>query len=703
MAKLTDDELATILAGEEQAAVGFHNSTLADDQQNALDYYYGEPFGDEEDGRSQVVTRDVAEVVDHMTVSVLRTFVSGDRVVEFEPKEEGQKEAADDATEAVQYWFMRRQNGYRVLHDWLKSGLIEKIGVVKTACETETKVQRDTLEGVPAEALALIESEGGKIVAATPVAVDEMTGEPIAFDVTVEREVTSKVYRDYTIPSEEYLFARRTRDEDSCDYQAHRSRKTLSDLVEMGFSKSDLEDLPSDDGNADHDTRARNRFEDEEYEDRTTRPDPAMRDVWLLEEYVRIDRDGDGRAELLMVQRVGNKVLHVEEVDEIPFVVFTPFPMQHRLVGQSLADKVMDLQRVRSVILRQSLDAIYFGNNPRTYLNEDSITENTVDDLLTVRPGGIVRYKGALKPETFSPNVALGDAFSMLEMMVGERESRTGITRLNQGLDADTINKTATGTALLQAQGQQIEEYIARNFAECVARLFGKKLRLMKRHADQPMSIKKGGQFKTVDPRSWADDMDLCIQVGLGSGRKEQRLLYRQQVIQLQAEAKQLEPGMVTPEKFFNSAQGLIADMGLGQASDYFVDPNSEEGQAQAAEPSPPDPETLKVQAQAQEAQAKLQLDQQKAAADMQMREQEASLKLELAREEAALKAELEREKAAREYELAVAKMQAEMELARERMAMEREIASERAQYDAAAKTEAAKLSSNRPGGSLSE
>lgn len=699
MAKLSDSELATILASEERAAVGFHNSTLADEQEAALDYYNGEPFGDEEDGRSQVVTRDVAEVVDHMTVSVLRTFVSGDRVVEFEPREEAQKAGADDATDAVHYWFMRKQHGYRILHDWLKSGLIEKIGIVKTACVKETKAKREVVRGVSGEQLALMEQEGGKLVAAEPSGAD-------LFDAIVEREITEKVYRDYTIPSEEFLFAKRTRDEDSADYVAHRTRKTRSDLIEMGFDPETVKGLTSNNADADYDTRARNRFEDEDFAERSDRSDPAMQEVWLLEEYVRIDRDGDGRAELLMVQRVGNTILEVEEVDETPFVVFTPFPMQHRMVGQSLAEKVMDIQRGRSVLLRQTYDSLYQANAPRVLINEDAISDSTVDDLLTVRPGGLIRYKGPVAPVPWTIPNAAAASLPVIELLMGERESRTGITRLNQGLDADSLNKTATGAALMSAQGQQMEEYIARNFAECVARLFAKKLRLIIRHSEGAMPIRKGGQFRSVDPRVWAEDMDLSIQVGLGSGRKDQRLLYRQQLVQLQAEAAQLAPQLVTPEKFFASAVGLVADMGLGQASDYFVDPSSPEAQATAQGPDKPDPEAMKVQADAQAAQAKLQLEQAKAATDAQLRQQEMAARLEGMRQEAELKAQLERERAQREYDLAVAKMNAEMALAERKMQMEAEIARETARINASAKVASAKsdgLPTNRPGGSLSE
>lgn len=767
---MTDDELVGLLRDEERAAISWRDTTLADEQANAIDYYEAEPFGDEEEGRSQVVVPDVAEVVDYMQVSVLRTVCSGDRVVEFEPGDTDQipdmpdppqkppqapqgqpgeqqdpeaaqqaqaalqqyqqakaahdqqmapfrdwekkrTRAAEDATDAVNYIFMRRQNGYKVLLDWLQSGLIEKIGIVKTACITDRKKVRQSVN-VPEEGLALLAQEGAKLVAAE----DDGQG---MWTVTIEQEKEVKRYVDMPVPSEEYLFSARTRDEDDAEYQAHRCRKTLSDLIAMGFDRDVVEALPTDDSVIDLDQRAVSRWSDE-VGDSLTRP-IAMRRVWLLEEYIRVDRDGDGIAELLKVFRVHDVILEAEEVEEAPFVTWTPFPRAHRMVGNSLAEKVMDIQRVSSVLLRQALDGTYMTNAPRMSVNVDGLTDDTFDDLLTVRPGSIVRYRGAYKPEPLNESFDIQKSLGMIEHLQGMREQRTGITRLNQGLDEDTLNKTASGQAQLQATGQQMEEFVARNFAEAMARLFAKKLRLMVEHGN-PIAIKVDGQYRRMDPSSWDGGMNVAVRVGLGSGKKEQRLLYRGQLASFQEKGMQL--GLTSPKKIYNNVSAMVRDANLGNPDDYWVDPDSDD--FKPPEPQQ-DPAIAKAQVDAQIAQQRLQLDAQdmqqrqqlaqaQAQADAEHRQQLAGLQLEseraqaeqkmqlardqaeaqagLAREKADFEANLARESADREYELAVQQMQHDQQLAHERAAGEHAVAMRKAENP---------LPKNRPGGDLSK
>lgn len=669
-------ELATLLQNEERLASNYRSGTLAVEQELAMEYYEAKPFGDEEEGRSQVVTPDVAEVVDYMTISILRTCVSGDRVVEFEANEEEQEEAAQEATEAVSYAFMRGQDGYKVLSDWLQSGLIEKIGVVKTACIEETKKRKENFECDEDQLASLMESDTPPI-AVTPYEEEETTedGQPIGprYLVQVESERTVKRYVDMPIPSEEFLFSVRCRDVDDIGYKAHRVRKTISELIEMGFDRDTVEGLPTEDRGSNLDTRSTARWDDED----VTRESelPGMRRVWLLEEYVHIDANGDGILELLQVFRVGRVILSVEEVEENPFVVFVPFPRAHRMVGNSLADKVMDLQRIRSVIMRQTLDGIYLTNNPRMWLPEECQTDDTIDDLLTVRPGGIIRGRGAGgQPMPLHEPFDVSRGLGIMEFLIGERESRTGITRLNQGLDADAVNKTATGTALMQAQGQQMEEYIARNFAEAMSRLFLKKLRLMVDNGD-PIAVKVEGGFKTVDPKNWSYDMDVSIRIGLGSGRKDQRVANRMQLVQMQREG--LMAGLVHPKNIYKNVAGLIRDMALGEPEDFWPNPDSPEAQQEAAQkaqqPQPPSPEEMKAQADMQAQQAQLQLSQQKAQADIQMQQHKAELSMQLERDKAQLQAELQRQKASAEYDLAMQKMQMDAELQRHRMALEME------------------------------
>jgi uncharacterized membrane protein YqiK len=268
-----------------------------------------------------------------------------------------------------------------------------------------------------------------------------------------------------------------------------------------------------------------------------------------------------------------------------------------------------------------------------------------------------------------------------MEFMLGQRESRTGITRLNQGLDADALNKTATGTALMQAQGQQMEEYLARNFAEALARLMRLKLKLMTRYGGiQKMRV--DGEFREVNPQDWSEDMDVVIRVGLGSGRKEQRLANRMTLLQVQREVMMAGLPIVTPEHIYKSISGLVKDASLGSPNDFVADPSSEEVQAKMAEPPPPSPEEQKMQAEMQMQAAKMQGEQQLSAAKMQAEQQTQAAKLDAMREEAALKAQLARDVAEQDAQLATQKAMFEAQQATAKFEFEKELAVEKLAFE---------------------
>jgi hypothetical protein len=665
----------------------------------AIDFYNGEPFGDEEDGRSQLVTRDVAEVVDYMTVSLLRTVVSGDRVVEFEGRSMAQDQYSDDATETVTQNFMRRQKGYQLVHDWIKAGLIEITGVVKTYAEPQDP-KRHVMQNVPAEALPLIEQQGMKVIEAEESKQMDEQGSP-TLNIAVHQPQPPK-FCDYAVPNEEFRCAPDARDLDSAIYLAHVPPKTISDLRQMGFDADDLDELQSSNSAGMNALEvARNGA--------TTNINMADRDganrrVAYREEHVLYDLNGDGIAERLMVSRVDSHVLAVEAVDDHPFEEWCPFPMPHRRIGQSLAEKVMDIQRTRSVVLRQTMDGFYFSNAPRTFVNEDSLGESTIEDLLTVRPGSIVRFRGVPPIETQS-RFDTSAGLSMLEQMIGERESRTGITRLNQGLDADALNKTATGTALMQAQGQQIEEYLARNFAESLARLFSKKLKIMKKHGGiQPMKV--DGQFKQVDPSQWDEEMDLSVNVGLGSGKKEQRLANRMALLEIQRECIANGLRIVGEQEIYNSMKGVIADSGLGEDSDFVKNPAQ---LGPAPQDDKPDPEMAKVQADAAIEQAKVNAKMQSDNAAHNAEMMKAQAKAHLEEGVAMARMEVEQTKANAAAQLARDKADFEARLAQQKADFEARMAERQMHFDAqhqeakSAREHEAKMSQNREGGDLSK
>jgi hypothetical protein len=643
-------ELLTFLREEYDRC---RDDTLEDERATAIDRYNGEPYGDEEDGRSQVVARDTAEVVDYMVISILRTIVSGDRVVEFVHRN---SDAAAQATETIMHLLMDDQDGYTIIHDWLKAGLLEKNAVAMTYGEPQPS-RRQVLRSVPDIALVQLEEQGARIVEAELVAE---TLEGAVFDVAVVQEEPPR-FCDAAVPNEEFYCSPNARTITEAALKGRRVRKTLSDLVAMGFDAAEVEAIASDAG---FDTLLADARDEGRWTDTARRG--AARAIWWHEEYARFDANGDGVAELLYIQRTADfEVFAVEELsdpEDHPFEDWCPFPMQHRRIGQSLFDKVGDIERIRTVLFRQALDGIYLANNPSTYVHEQSIGENTIEDLLTVRPGRLIRWTGSVAPAERQGNFDPSSGFAMLEQMNGERESRTGITRLNQGLDADALNKTATGTALMQAQGQQVEEYLARNFANALARLFTKKARLLKRYG-KPITVPIDGEFVEVDPSLWPEDMIARPRVGLGSGRKEQRIAYRRELMAIQAEAMAAGLSIVDEGKLFNAARGFVNDVGLGDVGEYFNDPAKPKldpmtGEPLPLPPPPPDPAMAKVEADTQAKRFELQMKFQGQQAQLQLKLMEIQGKLALAQEDAAAKLQLEQQKAFVEAHLAQMEMQ---------------------------------------------
>lgn len=633
---------------------------LNDFHRLAQDFYEAKPFGNEVTGRSQIVLPDVQETIDYMATSVLRTFVSGDRVVEFEATDEEDEAGADQATAAIGFNFMRQQDGFRILHDWCVSGLMQRYGVAKTMMVTEERVKRDTImvmDPVELEGLQGADIEG----------VEET---PEGYAVSIKQQIREKRFIDVAVPASEFRFSPNARHEDEADYLAHCPIKTRSDLVDMGFDREQVYSLPAH-------TRLPGDANDDDVRWEKAESTDALEEVQLCEEYARIDIDGDGIAERVKVFRVENEILRwaggelaIETVDEQPFSVFCPFPRPHRLVGYSLADKVMDIQLARSTIARQLFDGMYSANMPRPIVSETGASENTIDDLLSPIAGAPIRVRDASAVAPFVTSFDVGKSLTVLEWITGERESRTGITRLNQGLDADALNKTATGTAMMQAQGQQQEEFIARNLAEAFARLMAKKYRLWRREGE-PFKAKVDGTYQMIDPASWPEEINVTIRVGLGTGSKDKRIQARMALAPIMAEG--FANGQVRPEHLFHAVDGLVRDLGLGQGDDYWVDPASEEAQAQ---PEQPDPEMLAMQAEQQREQQKMEFEQQKAAAALQLqRETNAAnieaqrekhmLDMEQQREKAALTLQLDRDRAAAEADIAIYRIDREADVKR--------------------------------------
>jgi hypothetical protein len=361
----------------------------------------------------------------------------------------------------------------------------------------------------------------------------------------------------------------------------------------MGYDEDDVNSIPKSDEdiyNTEEIVRSRNI--DEYNLDNPT--DKSTEKVLVYESYIKYDFDEDGVAELRKIISAGESgymVLENMPCDNIPFVTITPIPMPHRFYGRSISELVEDIQLMKSTVMRQLLDNMYLTNNNRVAIMDGMVN---MDDLLTTRPGGVVRTKQppnqVMQPLQSQP--ISNQAFPMLSYLDTVREARTGITKSAQGLDADTLNsKTATGVNTLMTQTQMRSELIARIFAETgVKDLFKKIFELMIKYQDKEKIVMLNNQYVPVRPTEWRDKFNINIVVGLGTGSKEQQILILNNILERQLQAFQLQGGkempMVTLKNMYNTLSKIIENAGLKNVESYFVNPDI--GKQMMAPPTPP-------------------------------------------------------------------------------------------------------------------
>ena len=666
------DQLAlrNLLDSEIDNSIGFLETETIDDRRKALDYYLRRPYGNEIEGRSQIVTGEVAEVIDGALPQLVRVFTASDDIVRFEPKNPGDEEGAKQATEYVNWVFYRDNDGFLVLHNWFKDALLQKIGVVKAYWDDKIEVTKEEYQNLTDDELVLLMADGTReVVEQDTQEIDAgigMDGMPVVMrshNVKVSKKNQSGAVQIENVPPEEFLISKRARDIETAPFVAHRTLMTRSELVAMGFDPKQVDTIPSSNELTFSQERI-SRFDQSEQPDDQSM-DESMEEVEVFECYVRADMDGDGIAELRRVVYAGSEILLDEETDYIPFYSICPIPIPHKFFGNSLADRAMDIQLQKSTITRQMLDNLYLTNNARMGVVEGQVN---LDDMLSVTPGGVVRIKNpnAIVPLTV-PAVA-NQAFPMLEYLDSVQSKRTGISDMQQGLNPDILqNVTAAAIAATMSASSGKIELIARIFAETgVKSLFKGILHLVTKYQDKPRIIRMRGKYVEIDPRSWSNQYDLSISVGLGTGNKQEQMAMLQMVMSKQEQIiQQYGPAnpLVSVGQYRTTLSKFIEAAGFSDTSMFFKEITPEQDQ-QLSNPPPqqqqPDPA---VQAMIQQSQAQIQIAQQKAMADVEADRQKAIADIQLAREKAAAEIQLQREKAASELELRKAEFQVEAQL----------------------------------------
>ena len=659
--KLSDSEIVARIEAEESKSYGVNDSQLSFERSEAINFYLGLPFGNEVEGRSQVVSYDVQDTIESALPQLLKVFVAGDKVVTFDPKGPEDQDAADQETDYVNHVVMEKNAGFNIFYVWFKDALLSKNGYVKVYTETEDEMEEVEYSGLTDAQLQMLASDDKTEVLEHTAYPDPSVDiamlqqqammnnqdpmsimQPMLHDVKLKVTESKDSIKIKNVAPENMMVSVDTTGPSLNDarFVQHRELMAVAEIAEaFNLSESKVEGIMSDIRSVfEQESNARDIYSEEF--DRALDEDDAL----VKDTYIKIN------GERWRYVVLGNQIIYKEKCEYVPFACITPMIMPHRHIGRSYSDLTQDIQMIKSTLLRGQLDNMYLANNGR-YAISDRVN---LDDMLTSRPGGIVRVSGepgsAIMPLQHPPLPA--STFSMVEYMDSMKEKRTGITAYNQGLDSNSLNKTASGVAQIMSAAQQRIELVARTFAETgVKDLFQLVHRLVRTTLTKPDIIRLRNTWVEVDPREWKARKDMSISVGLGAGNKDQQLMHLTTILQMQKEAIQI--GITSPEKIYNALAKLTQNAGFKNPEEFWTNPaNTPEQEGQQQKPTEAE---IMVQGQ-------LQIEQQKAQAQMMQEQERSKNDIIIEREKIIAQAELEKFKAQlkAETDLAIAQLKAQ-------------------------------------------
>ena len=569
---LTDEEVLDILKTESSQAIGAHDGILADQIEKLNDYYHGKPYGNEVEGKSQYVTREVYETVESIMPYLIKVFFSSDQAVIFLPEDEEDIAAARQETEYVNYVFYKENKGFKVGYQWLKDGLMNKVGYVHVSREMPEPVTTFYTGKTEEEAALLAES----IPADFEGDITASQNDDGTFDITVveitgrERTVVANV------PPEEFRISEGDVEPDSARYVAWHSPRTISDIRAMGLEIDD--DIEDNGDELETSTVKLDRHDEISVVDSDSMLDGPNREVILKMEYVRIDKNEDGIAERILFYRVGDTILHEEPVSSQGFCHWSPIIVPHRHHGSTPIDPVMDIQLLKSKVTRNLLDNQERINNGRFAVVDGQVN---LDDLMSSAALGIVRenFSGAVR-ELNTPALDRS-AFDIFALADSWAEKQTGVSERGQGLDPRMFNSnTAASTAeLVMTNAEQKIELIARIFAEtglkdCMLKIH--ELGLKHENPDKKI-MTNNGEFVAINPDEWRTRYDMMVTVGIGNGSKNQQI-FQMQMIEQTMQSIVGAGGLgtiITPQNVWEFAMEKTRVAGRKDGAKFFSRPES--------------------------------------------------------------------------------------------------------------------------------
>lgn len=656
---LEKDEVLEIIQNElSQSDYSTWNGTQSNDLEESLGIYLGRPDGTEIEGRSQIMSTDVADAIEWIMPQIMKSFTQNNEVVIFDPVHEGDEKQAELESEYVYEVLMKQNDGFILLHQFVKDALMQRNGMLKVYYAKRTQFKTADYTGInEAQLNMLLSADGVELMSKTDyidelltiqkqqgiqmqlqqmqeqysqVPPDQVTPEmqqqwedqqaqlmeeyekPVMlYDVNVSVErIRGKIYVDAVPPEEFRVNAQHNSiNLEGARFTAHVSAHTASDIIEeYDLSFEETKELPEGEHN-DYERQYRFSLQNESVFYQNVSDDEALREIEISECYMKIDLKEDGVAKLMKITVAGGDtptdIIAVEEIESMPWITTTAILMSHKFEGRSITDRLKQIQEQKTALWRNMFDNMYLQNNQRNVVVEGMVN---MDDLLVSRPGGIIRAKrlDAIQPLA-TPQLGQ-DAYNMMEYLDRVRAGRTGVEADGPATPDNIGDRVGSeGVDRLMNAKEELVGLIIRVIAETGLKPLCTKIRdLSIRHVDAVVDFRFRGQWYQVNPSQWPDRTMCTVRVGTGTGNHQLQVAALGTVMTFQKELALNGSILVSEQRAFNALDDYCKYSELNGAVKYFVDPESPEGQQaqkakdeQAAEEKAKNDEMMKIQAEA--------------------------------------------------------------------------------------------------------
>lgn len=522
---------------------------------------------------SDLVSTDVADTIEWALPSLMKVFTGSDEVITIAGVTEEDDTKAETMQELLVYQLQRQNNFFTVLYNWMKDSLIVGMGIIKCYWERT--------EGYTTET-AVLNNEALQALTQTGVTIEDIQGPDQFGDFSVTYQLP--YYRKNAPKLEnilvsEFLYSPDAKSLEEANFVAHKRKVTMSYLREREAQGvyANIDDIRVNGNYNGMNVDQVEQVIGDNYVDINKDEQTARQEVVIYECYTKIDINNDGILEDMIITICGNTIIRMEQnyMGRHPFFAISPTKDPHRIwVKRSYAELIGELQDLKVALTRQIMQNVALTNDPKMLLDESAIN---IDDFVQGRK--VIRMKAGhsmnevAMPMNITPLAP--QTFQFLEWIEGQKENRTGITRYNQGLDANSLNKTATGISAILGQSAQRLELVARMFAETgLSELFRFMVSLNQKFIDQQTVIRLTNKELKISPEDLDGSFDLIVNAGISIATKESTIMATQTLLTALMQANAGGYMVSTPENIYNLFKKWIESIGFKNYGDYITDPN---------------------------------------------------------------------------------------------------------------------------------